>query len=188
MAEARAARGHVREVAQQASPPIALPSLAKLQQMFLDQAARSAASGRPAGALRSAAPSALALLGEETHEVDALWERAQAVSRGGYRLTVARATVAPGVLARPADLLELAHPDRRGEGLRISAEEGLAPAALLLGLRKGDLITAVNGYSVLHPESALHAYASLAQSPPRSAIVELVRGGQRVVLRIDLAS
>jgi type II secretory pathway component PulC len=72
-------------------------------------------------------------------------------------------------------------------GLR-PAEPGSAPypaewSAAMLGLRAGDVVTALNGFALRRPEDAMRAQGQLPAV--RGAVVELVRDGQPVVLRVD---
>jgi hypothetical protein len=190
LAEARAAKLRSAEgEAQARSAPVQVPPFGVVLQALAEQQARRAEPAPAAGVspLASTTASMLALLGGESHRAEVLWRRAETLSKEGVALTLARATVAPGAIAGGDALGEILRPDRYGEGLRVWPTGGPTTAAML-GLRKGDLVTAVNGWSVLDPASSLHAYASLTRERPRSAVVELVRDGRRVALRVDLTS
>jgi hypothetical protein len=120
----------------------------------------------------------------ETHDVDALWARAKRSARLNGSPTIARASLSPaafsGVTA-PVHVAFEAGPSGIG-GLRVlDAAEG--SHAALLGLRAGDRITSVDGYGLRRPDDALVAYAHLAQGT--SALIELVRDGRAIALRVD---
>jgi hypothetical protein len=120
----------------------------------------------------------------EIHDVDALWARAKQSSRVNGSPTVARASLSPAAFAgvtAPVHVAFEAGPSGIG-GLRVlDAAEG--SHAALLGLRAGDRITSVDGYGLRRPDDALVAYAHLAQAT--SALIELVRDGRAIVLRVD---
>jgi len=128
------------------------------------------------------ATSMLSAMGPEAHQAEVLWSRAEKLAEETHAITLARATVAPQALKGIFDSAHVAY--QRG-GIRIvqSSERSLEG---LLGLQKGDLVTALNGHALDRPEGALEAYADLVAG--RAAVIELVRGGKLVALRIDRAS
>ncbi len=123
--------------------------------------------------------SILGSLGPDTHDVDTLWQRAEKVAADTGALTLVRATMAPAAMRRDLAMNRLV-PHRGGLGV-VKLGEGSLEA--LFGLKQGDLVTAINGYSLRSPEGALSAYAS--SSADHGAVVELVRAGKLVALRID---
>lgn len=126
----------------------------------------------------------LARLGRETHDVEALWERARQLETRGTHLTLARATLAPGIVADTGDLARRLYEKSRSwhRTLRLVDLDVGSPAALV-GLRTGDLITAINGFELRRPGDAMRAQGQLAAI--KGAVVELFRDGQPVVLRVD---
>jgi hypothetical protein len=194
LTEARAAKQRAANAGPQtASVPVQVPSFEVVMQALAAQNARHAEPGPVAMAspflspFASTTASTLALLGGESHQADVLWRRAESLAKLGVAITLARATVAPEAIGSRDWLGEILRPDRYGDGLYVWPNGGMTTAAML-GLRRGDLVTAIDGYSVLNPDSALRAYASLLRERSKSSIVELVREGRRVALRIDLPS
>ena len=49
-------------------------------------------------------------------------------------------------------------------------------------LRRGDVVTAVNGHALTKPEAALDAYSSVHDT--EVAVIEVIRGGWRIVLEV----
>jgi membrane-associated protease RseP (regulator of RpoE activity) len=121
-------------------------------------------------------------LGTATHEVEVLWARAQRVAALGSGLTLARATVAPGALASADTDVRTMHETR---GMWVVDIDRRSPAALL-GLRAGDLVTAINGFALGKMDEASKAYEAVGEG--RSVVVELDRQGRRVALRVDWAN
>ncbi len=118
------------------------------------------------------------------HLVDAIWARAQRKAAQGSWLTLARATVAPGAfsgggLASFEHRVHVAHEPR---GLRLVELEPGSPETLV-GLRAGDLLTAINGYAMRRPDDAFRAYHEIEARRP--IVVELLRDGKPVALRVD---
>lgn len=68
-------------------------------------------------------------------------------------------------------------------GLRFS---GVPSGSLfdLLGLKHGDILQSINGYSVNHPEEALRAYAMLRRAPLLR--VSILREGRPVEIVIHV--
>ena len=119
-----------------------------------------------------------------THRVDAIWARAQRKAARGSWLTLARATVAPGAFSAGGrgsfeHRVHVAHEPR---GLRLMELQEGSPETLL-GLRAGDLVTAINGYALRRPTEAFRAYHEIATG--RGVVVELLREGKPVALRVD---
>jgi membrane-associated protease RseP (regulator of RpoE activity) len=127
----------------------------------------------------------LSALGPDTHAVDELWRRATLLSTGGSDVTLVRASLPRAATADvwtngPGYLRIL--PEGRGAGLRIvDLDRRSAPA--LAGVRKGDVITAVNGFPLASPEDGLRAFAGAGEA--RTLVAELEREGHRIALRVD---
>ncbi len=120
--------------------------------------------------------------GAERHDVDAVWARARRQAARGSGLTLARATVAPEALSLGAgDATRVVH---EKHGLRLVAVDDSSSAALL-GLRRGDLVTAINGRPLRRPEDAARAYDEVISG--HGVVVELLRAGRPVALRVDAA-
>ena len=118
--------------------------------------------------------SLLARLGPLSHHVDTLWKRAE--DAGTF--TLARATVVRGAVAPGDPMTWVGEPN----GLRVTNVDPPWPVSLI-GLRRGDLITGINGFTMGRPEDAAFARVALGGN----AVVELLRDGKLVVLRIDWA-
>jgi hypothetical protein len=127
----------------------------------------------------------LSALGRPTHAPDELFRRAKALTAAGIDLllTETRITTStrddiereltPSARIAPALVLP---------GIRIWS---LPPGSLAraAGLTEGDLVTAVNGYTIDTPDAALAAYTSLRQG--QSAVIELLRAGRHMVIKVD---
>ena len=87
-------------------------------------------------------------------------------------------------MADAGNLARRLHEDSRGgyRGLRIVDHPAGWPAAML-GLRAGDVVTAINGFALRRREDAMRAQGQLPAV--KGAVVELVRNGRPVVLRVD---
>jgi membrane-associated protease RseP (regulator of RpoE activity) len=120
-------------------------------------------------------------LGQDTHAVGELWRRAEALAASGADVTLARATLPRTIAEEDAATLHVV-PEAHWGGLRI-AEVGERSAAALAGVRKGDVITAVNGFALRAPEDAVRAFGAIREE--HALVAELWRHGQRVVLRVD---
>jgi hypothetical protein len=118
--------------------------------------------------------SALARLGPLSHHVDTLWKRAEKAGT----FTLARATVVRGAVAPGDPTTWIGEPN----GLRVTNVDPPWPVSLI-GLRRGDLITGINGFTMGRPEDAAFARVALGGN----ALVELLRDGKPVALRIDWA-
>jgi hypothetical protein len=138
---------------------------------------------------RGAAWSALALSGPvQTHDIEKLWSRAQELRSHGSGSTLARSEMPLHALSPEA--LEHDHLGVvRGvgaagaAGLRVTALDARSPAARA-GLRRGDLVSGINGYAMDRPETLLHAWNDAAAA--RAAVLEIDRpGAGRLVMRID---
>lgn len=119
-----------------------------------------------------------------THQVEAIWAREQWTAAQGPWLTLARATVAPGAFAPEMFAGAGAHARvvHEPRGLRlVELDEG--STATLVGLRQGDLITAINGFALRRPDDAVRAYEEVAAG--RAVVIELLRNGRPVALRVD---
>jgi hypothetical protein len=104
-----------------------------------------------------------------------------------------------GVVRAPRSLREavLAHPERLLRGARVVPErmngaisafliERLAPGALLetLGLRSGDRIRSVNGFTLNRPRDAVQAWAALSRA--ESFEIAIDRAGKPIALHVRL--
>jgi len=119
-----------------------------------------------------------------THQPDEIWERARWKAGQDSWLTLAHATIAPGQLSADELLagggaVRVAH-DRRGLEL-VELDPRSTPA--LVGLRRGDVVTAVNGYALRWPDEAWRARDEVTAG--RSMVIELLREGRPVALRVD---
>lgn len=130
------------------------------------------------------APLGLASLGRATHEPTLLLARAARLRSDGADLTLTRS-----VLPMPVDraLAEALAPHAR-IGARFAVggiEIQSLPAGstvFLAGLQRGDVVTAVNGHALTKPEAALDAYSSVHDT--EVAVIEVIRGGWRIVLEV----
>ncbi len=104
-------------------------------------------------------PPSLDGLGTDTHDVDALWSRAQWRAASGSAITLARASVDPGALADGMGAARIVADPRGGLGV-VDLDQG--SAAAIVGLRRGDLVTAVNGFALRRPDDARRAWAAVA--------------------------
>jgi hypothetical protein len=123
-------------------------------------------------------------LGSITHNPEELWRRAEHLAATNAPLTLVRAEYAPEAVGRvrlpQRALRECARPEE--DGVRVVDAGPDSPAALL-GLRRGDLITSVNGYSLQRSGDARHAGLELAVAS--RLVIELTRGNRVVALRVD---
>jgi S1-C subfamily serine protease len=75
---------------------------------------------------------------------------------------------------------------RGASGLRV-AEVGAGSPVARAGLRRGDLVSGINGYALDDPDQLLHAWDAAATA--RAAVLEIDRPGTGpLVLRIDFSS
>jgi hypothetical protein len=116
--------------------------------------------------------SVLAAMGQPTHDVDTLWRRAQ--SSGAY--TMARAAAVRGA-AQPVDPL---HWIQQPGWLEVTGADPRWPN-VFSGLRPHDRILAINGTPLRGMHIAQFAMVALGGN----ALVELIRDGKLVALRID---
>jgi S1-C subfamily serine protease len=124
----------------------------------------------------------LASLGPESHDAEVLWGRAERFASVRHdELTLVRATLSPEVLEAADTPARVVHEPGLGGGLYV-ADVGPTSQAAMIGLRPGDLITAVNGFALRHPDAAVRALGTLHTGG--EAVVELVRGGRAIALRI----
>jgi len=132
-------------------------------------------------------PSVLSSLLPESHDPDVLLARVEKLRKAGLDIVLLRAEI-------HRDLLDAAFADANAGvspltvngktlGLKLTR---LGPASFgsLAGLQSGDVLVSINGYDISSPEDALHGYESARMQ--KSAVVELVRGGRRVVLDVRL--
>jgi membrane-associated protease RseP (regulator of RpoE activity) len=128
------------------------------------------------------APLGLASLGRATHDPTLLLARAARLRNDGAELTLTRS-----LLPMPVDraLAEALAPHARiaarfaAGGVEIQSLPA-GSTALLAGLQRGDVVTAVNGHALTRPESALDAYSSVLSTG--IAVLEVIRGERRIVL------
>jgi membrane-associated protease RseP (regulator of RpoE activity) len=136
----------------------------------------------PRAVLAPLAPLGLASLGAATHDPSALLARAARLRQDGADLTLTRS-----LLPMPVDraLAEAFAPHARiaarfaAGGVEIQSLP-TGSTALLAGLQRGDVVTAVNGQALTRPESALDAYRSVLATG--IAVIEVIRGERRIVL------
>jgi hypothetical protein len=142
--------------------------------------------------------SILGSLGRPTHDPEVLWKRAEQLAEGTGSVTLARARVLPEALSSALEPIE---GPRRWNGIRLlDTGAGGEPASFprtpgrgqepdplgrMFGLSRGDRVTAINGYDVNRPQSALEAYATVRSRGV--AVVELVRDRRLVALRVEAA-
>ena len=127
----------------------------------------------------------LSALGRPTHAPDELFRRAKALTAAGIDLLLTETRITTSTRdAIERDLTPSARiaPALVLPGIRIWS---LPPGSLAraAGLTEGDLITAVNGYTLDTPDAALAAYTSLRQG--NAAVVELLRAGRPMVIKVD---
>jgi hypothetical protein len=115
--------------------------------------------------------SVLAAMGRPTHDVETLWQRAR--SSGAF--TVARASVARGAVEPVDPLYWVQQPG----WLEVTGTPRWPTA--LAGVRRGDRILAINGFPVRGSDGAAFGNVALGGN----ALVELIRDGKLVALRID---
>lgn len=151
----------------------------------LPQSSVTAAPARPP----TAAPltSLLAELGPPTHAPAELWKRAERLRAAGVDLTLTRVRMPALPDGAPPDLVASARivPELR-DGVPVGVRFfGVRPRSALgfTGLENGDLVTAVNGFGMADPNAALLGWTAAREA--RAVVVELVRGGRKVVLDIE---
>jgi hypothetical protein len=135
---------------------------------------------------RAEVPSpALASLGAETHNAEVLWARAERFAAHGP-LTLVRATAAPGALAKAGLPSVLVEPHDPG-GVEIGE---LAPGSQvdLLGLRRGDVITAVNGFPFRMHHAGVKLLSDIASPGGGPVVVEFRRGHRAIAMRVEPSS
>jgi hypothetical protein len=128
----------------------------------------------------------LAHIGPETHAADELWRRAEHLAGSGADVTLVSTTIA--------------HPSSGTiftSGMRIGPEHGAAgvvgvhvldagqrlSAPALAGLRTGDWVEAVNGFPLDAPGNLQRAFDAL--DGRHTLVLEIVRDGRRIALRVD---
>jgi hypothetical protein len=127
----------------------------------------------------------LGSLGRRTsRSPEELWARAVTLAGSGVDLILSETTLPRRSMKDlEHELGPVARIDPSGElpGVHIAT---LAPGSLAraVGLQEGDIVTAVNGYPLTRPETALEAYTSVWNE--QAAVIELRRGGRAIVLRL----
>jgi S1-C subfamily serine protease len=131
------------------------------------------------------------MLPVETHDVQQLWERAQALRARTPQVTLSRAempirALSPEALAQDRVRVVRWTGAWGATGLRV-VEVGAGSPAARAGLRRGDMVSGINGYWLNEPSALLHAWNDAATA--RAAVLEIDRPGTGpLVLRIDFSS
>ena len=130
--------------------------------------------------------SALSLSGPQgTNDVDELWSRARRIGASTHRLRLSRSVIPLRALSSAAlasDLHVVPWAGPGAPGLRVTALDARSPAARA-GLRRGDVIAGINGVALLTPDRVREAWEATASA--RAAVLEIVRAGGPLVLRVD---
>jgi hypothetical protein len=135
-------------------------------------------------AVRAPPHALLARLGPETHAADVLWQRAESLAGSGADVTLVRTTLAhqdAGTLL--ASGMRIVHEERPLLGVRVVDVGKQFSAPALAGLRVGDQVEAVNGFALGVPNDIQRVFD--AMDGRRSLVVEIVRDGRRIALRVD---
>jgi hypothetical protein len=161
---------------------VAEPALAAVS---APEPAHSPPAPRELGLL--AAPRLLEALGKPTRDPRVLLERAERLATAGSAITIVKTRLAPGAVEnalaatpRTSRVLPV-HYNGGIAGIRL---EGFSPESVpsMAGLQSGDIVTSMNGVPIVTPERAIEAYAESKSAG--MAVVEIVRGAQRVVLAV----
>lgn len=126
----------------------------------------------------------LSMMGDPTHDVDELWRRAVALEAAGADVLVSHRRLSGShIPLYDAGAFRVVPEDHKGySGLRlIDLSDGFAATA---GVAAGDLVLAVNGYTVGTHAAVARAFATARDE--NAAVVEIWRDGRRFVLFIDL--
>ncbi len=132
--------------------------------------------------------SVLATLRPETHDPEELIARAHKLQAAGMDILVQSAELSQSLFddGDPTRGLRTMHllPLKKGDKVVGTKVSGVRPNSLLdrAGVHDGDIITSINGHEMASPEQALAAYQEAQHG--RTAVVELFREGQRVILAI----
>ncbi len=130
--------------------------------------------------------SALSLSGPHgTNDVDELWSRAQRIHESSPGLHLSRSVIPLHALTSAAlgtDLHVGYWPGPGAPGLRVTEIDPRSPA-VRAGLRRGDVITGVNGVAPVTPERVREAWDDVAAR--RTAVLEIARPAGTLVLRVD---
>ncbi|MEP7125683.1 MAG: PDZ domain-containing protein [Byssovorax sp.] len=130
------------------------------------------------------APLGLASLGATTHDPTALLARAARLQKDGADLTLTRSLLPMSV---DRALAEGFAPHARigtrwdSNGIEVQSLPTGSIAALA-GLQRGDVLTAINGYPFVTPETMIEAHRTLTATGV--AVVEVLRGERRLVLEV----
>jgi hypothetical protein len=130
------------------------------------------------------APLGLASLGATTHDPATLLARAARLRADGASITITRSSLA---ISLDRALEESFAPHARIgarwdlNGIEIQALPA-GSSASLVGLQRGDVLTAINGYAFVTPEMMFDAHRSLVSTGV--ALIEVLRAEQRIVLEV----
>jgi S1-C subfamily serine protease len=128
----------------------------------------------------------LAHQGPETHAPDMLWLRAMHLANSGADVTLMRTRLAyPGVEGLVGSGVRIAH--ERGPdgfvGVRVLDVGDGSSAAARAGVEAGDRIEAVNGFPLTTPRDL--EQASDTARGARALVLEILRNGRRILLRVE---
>ncbi|MFT3764383.1 MAG: PDZ domain-containing protein [Minicystis sp.] len=124
----------------------------------------------------------------EARAVEEIWGDAERLAAAGGGVTLVRATLPRNVAesALEGGAVRVVHEPRKGtSGLRV-VDVDEPSAAALAGVRRGDVITMVNGFPMNTPEDGKRAFASVRAA--RALVADVWREGRRMVLRVDWGS
>jgi len=132
-------------------------------------------------------PALLGTAGAESHDPDVLLPRALRLLSDGLDMKIERATLTEReVTEATRDTSWSVSPLKRHDQV-IGFLLNRAPRGSLaakIGLRSGDIVTAVNGHPITSPDQALSVYAHVRDQ--RRALFEIIRGDRRVVLLVQM--
>lgn len=121
-------------------------------------------------------------LGLPTHAPAELFRRATALRTAGIDVTLTETRITAGAAYDPSGVVaRRIVPLPRAQGIRISKlpEDAIER---MIGLQEGDVLTAMNGYTLDSPDAARAAYASVQASG--AAVLELRRGTRPMVIKV----
>ncbi len=127
-------------------------------------------------------PLDLSTLGALTHDPATLLARATRLLGDGADLTLTRSTL-PMPIQKAIEEGFAPHARIAARlawgGVEIKSLP-LGSTASLVGLQRGDVLTAINGYALIKPEDVIEAHRSLLATGV--AVLEVIRGERRVVI------
>ena len=130
------------------------------------------------------APLGLSMLGATTHDPATLLARAAKLRGDGAEITITRSAL-PLSLDRAIEESFAPHAriGARWDSNGIEIEELPAgSSASLVGLQRGDVLTAINGYAFVAPEMMFVAHRTVVATGV--ALIELLRAERRIVLEV----